>query len=96
MKHHTDERNLRCQEGLGWKGRDFQLGPIIFGDGWERGTETVREKEDLSMSARSRSKQVPREPHEQEDQFGRMKNQLEASPMISLLPMSTSIPSQKE
>lgn len=81
---------------MGWKGRDFQLGPIIFGDGWERDTETVREKEDLSVSARSSSKKVPREPHEQEEQAGRMKGQLEASPLISSLAVSTSIPCQKE
>lgn len=67
MKHHTDERNLRCQEGLGGKGRDFQLGPLSFDDAWERGTETEREKEDMSVSAKSRSKQAPREPHEQKN-----------------------------
>lgn len=50
----------------------------------------------MSVSARSRRKQAPREPHEQEEQSDRMKDQLVASPLISPLPVSTSIASREE
>lgn len=48
------------------------------------------------MSARSSSKQALRKHHEQADSPGILTDKLETSPLISLLPVSTSIPSQEE